>query len=85
MARHAPQRVVLTSGQASYLLYGDPECDTQSERYMFVRPDGERRGNALPKLLEEGWRIVSISNVTPTQLPEGRWGAALVVLEFVGN
>jgi hypothetical protein len=72
-------RVVYTNGTASYLMEGDPEAD--NDRFFFMRATG-RFGAALPQLLAEGWRVVSVTAVN-REVGEN-YGASIVVLQRAG-
>jgi hypothetical protein len=50
------QRVVCLFGAFSFLMHGDPE--EEEARYWKGAKGGE--GQALPVLLAEGWRLVSV-------------------------
>jgi hypothetical protein len=65
----AKQRVVYTDGVESRLMKGDPAEDE----------DCYSKGQALPMLLLEGWKIVS---VTPASSANTVQGKTLVVLEI---
>lgn len=64
----AKQRVVYTDGNSSRLMRGDPE--EHASRYV---------NTALPVLLQEGWRI---SSVTPASNGSSHEGKTIVVLEI---
>jgi hypothetical protein len=65
----AKQRVVFTDGCSSFLMIGDPEQN--AVRYP--------RGQVLPELLKEGWKIVS---VTPAANASIQGGKSFMVLEI---
>lgn len=66
---NAKQRVVYTEGDKSMLMIGDPEKN--HDRYA--------NGQALPTLLFEGWKIVS---VTPAPNSSSESGKTIIVLEI---
>jgi hypothetical protein len=52
------QRIIILVGQATMLIYGDPELE--DGRLIARAPNGADVQGALPVLLQEGWEIKSI-------------------------
>ena len=65
----AKQRVVYTDGVESWLMAGDPEQN--AVRYS--------QGRALPTLLSEGWKIVSVTGASNANTGKGK---TLIVLDI---
>lgn len=67
-AYNADQRVIYTDGVASWLMTGDPGREV--DRYS--------KGQALPMLLVDGWKIASVTPAMNAKVGEGK---TLIVLE----
>jgi hypothetical protein len=76
------QRVVLCTGEDTFLLYGDP--DRLDPRYWDGDPDApDSAGAALPVLLREGWNVEAVHPLSPQSSGKQTTvlvGTALIVL-----
>ena len=57
----AMQRVVIINQRDSYLLHGDPEGE--DDQFFNIDQLGQIHGTALPVLINEGWKVKSITSM----------------------